>query len=426
MIMRRVLVFCVLACLALAAHAEFRAGIAVRNVTPDPLLPVSGGIGPSQKTTRKLGELTVRALVFEQDAERVAVVSGDFLGFPGVLCDQVRAQVEGIPPENILIGATHTHSAPDCYGFPGDDGQLSIDVNYVHEVVSKMGEAVREAIERLEPAYLKINTDVARGKIAYNAYAEKLYDPRCSVIQAVRPSGEAVATLVNYAIHPEVLGADQGITSPDLIGPLCNRIQEKGGGVALFMNSAQGGMVTADCRGPNGHDIQTWEECVRIGYLLADEALRIVAEAPVQKDPELACFAADISFPVESPTIQAVVKASPLNYELRENQIATQLNLVNIGNAQILTIPGEALPNIGYYLKRKMRGDHNLLFGLTNDAFGYILVKEDWNSFERYNYITGTCLGEMTGEILIEEALDLTAACPPPSAAVESMAVAAP
>ena len=45
-------------------------------------------------------------------------------------------------------------------------------------------------------------------------------------------------------------------------------------------------------------------------------------------------------------------------------------NVVNLGDAQILTIPGEALPNIGFYLKRKMHGGQNLLFGFTNDAFG--------------------------------------------------------
>ena len=45
------------------------------------------------------------------------------------------------------------------------------------------------------------------------------------------------------------------------------------------MNSAQGGMVTADNRQPNGKDARTWEECLRIGTLLADEALRIVLDA---------------------------------------------------------------------------------------------------------------------------------------------------
>ena len=90
-----------------------------------------------------------------------------------------------------------------------------------------------------------------------------------------------------------------------------------------------------------------------------------------------------------------------------EKTITTHVNLVQVGDAQILTIPGEALPNIGYYLKRKMTGRHNLLFGLTNDALGYFLTKEDWNSFERYDYITRTCLGEQTGEILIRESLRL-------------------
>ena len=89
---------------------------------------------------------------------------------------------------------------------------------------------------------------------------------------------------------------------------------------------------------------------------------------------------------------------------------------MNVGNAQILTIPGEALPNIGFYLKRKMRGQHNLLFGLTNDAFGYIMVKEDYNSFRRYEYISRVSLGEMTGDILIEKSLDFVSKCPQPSA----------
>jgi hypothetical protein len=174
------------------------------------------------------------------------------------------------------------------------------------------------------------------------------------------------------------------------------------------MNSAQGGMVTADNRVSNGKDARAWSECVRIGTLLADETLRIAEGASVQKEPRISCLARMVSFPVESPLLLAVMKASPLGLPGDSgNRVTTQMNLVNIGTAQILTIPGEALPNIGFYLKRKMRGEHNFLFGLTNDGFGYILTKVDWNSFKRYDYITRTCLGEMTGEILIEEALKL-------------------
>lgn len=399
-----------------SAFAAFRAGIATRIVTPDPLLPVSGGVGPSQPVREKRGELTVRALVLDDGATRLAFVSADFLGFPSVLGNKVRAAVQSVPVKNILIGATHTHSAPDCYGFPDGRGGTSMDPKYVHDVCTRMAEAITEAAGNLRPARLRIATGEARGKIAFNYYAEQLYDPRCHVIQALGEDGTPFATLVNYAIHPEVIGSGAGILSPDLVGPLYDRLQARGGGTGIFMNSAQGGMVTADNRLAAGGDVRTYDECVRIGNLLADEALRLVQEAPVQADPKLYCAAKPLTLPVDSPLMRQLLATLPGGDELSPtgDAVTTQFNLVNVGNAQILSIPGEALPNIGYYLKRKMRGEHNLLFGLTNDAFGYILTKEDFGSFKRYDYVSRTSLGERTGEILVQEALQFIRESPAP------------
>src|SRR5256885_13881126 len=255
--------------LATVTRAEFRAAIAVRVVTPDPLLPVSGGIGPSNPVTKEEGDRTVLALVRADDNTKVPFVGADFLGFPSVRGDQARAKVKGIPPQNILIGATHTHSAPDCYGFPDHEGKFAMDLKYVDFVCNRIADAINEALGKLRPASLKIATGEAKGKIAFNYYAEQLYDPRCHVIQAICADGKPFATLVNYAVHPEVLGSDAGILSPDLVGPLYDRIHEKDGGTGIFLNSAQGGMVTADNRGPDGSSQRTWSECVRIGHLLA-------------------------------------------------------------------------------------------------------------------------------------------------------------
>jgi hypothetical protein len=396
------------------AMADFKAGISVRVVTPDPLLPVIGGIGASHPVTGKKGELTVRALVLEEGTNRVAIVSSDFLGFPAVLGNRVRAAVKDIPAANILIGATHTHSAPDCYGFPDGKGGTASDPKYLEMVCRRMAEAINEATQQLQPARLKIATGPAKGKIAFNYYAEHLYDPRCSVIQALDTSGKLIATLVNYAIHPEVLGSDVGICSPDLIGPLYDEIAAKGGGIGIFMNSAQGGMVTADNRLEKGGDARTWDECLRIGRLLADEAMRIVQDAEVQATPHLFCAARKLVLPVDSQGMRSLMKQMPGFDSSTGESVTTQFNLVNVGNAQILTIPGEALPNIGYYLKRKMHGENNLLFGLTNDAFGYILTKEDFDSFERYSYISRTSLGERTGALLVEEAVKFVNECPAP------------
>ena len=235
--------------------AEFKVGTGKRVITPDPLLPVSGGLGPTKPATEKQGDLMARAVVFQSGETSVAVVSLDLLGFPSVLCDRVRKKVPRIPAKNIMIGSTHTHSAPDCYGFADGRGGHTGDLKYMDLVCVKAAEAINDAIDAVKPARLKVATDEAKGKIAYNYYAPDLYDRRMSVIQAVDVDDKPMMTLVNYAIHPEVLGSGVGILSPDLIGPLCDRIVEQGGGAAIFMNGALGGMITADNRDLNRPDL---------------------------------------------------------------------------------------------------------------------------------------------------------------------------
>jgi hypothetical protein len=402
---------------------SLRAGAAKRIITPEKLIPISGGMGEPTMPTGKVGELTVRAIVLEKNNVKVAIVSVDNLGWPAYLGDASRKLIKGIAPENILIGATHTHSAPDAYGFIDENGNSGADLAYLEDCIHKIADAVNEALANLEPVVLKTAVGEAKGKIAYNYYAEKLYDPRCGVIQAIATGGagkgKAVFTLVNYATHPEIMGTDRKTMGPDLCGPLYDRIESKGGGMAIFMNSAQGGMVTADNRLENGKEANDWNECIRIGNLLADEALRIISGATVQENPQLFCTSRKITFPIESEDMQNVFRYSPVSLKYHSGsqdftKVTTQLNLLNIGAAQVLTIPGEALPNIGFYIKRNMKTDQPFLFGLTNDAFGYILTKEDYKGFERYNYISRTSLGEKTCEIYEKEALKLVDENPAP------------
>ncbi|MBI4891975.1 MAG: hypothetical protein HY821_15215, partial [Acidobacteria bacterium] len=278
--------------------------------------------------------------------------------------------------------------------------------------------AVNEAIDKLQPAEIRTATGEAKGKIAYNYYAPDLYDRRANVLQIRSLAGQPIGTLVNYAIHPEILGSRRGILSPDCIGPFYDRVEQAAGGMALFMNSAQGGMVTADTRNLDApprdalraywNDTGSWAECQRVGNLLADESLRIIEPASWQREPKLRSWSRQVRFPVDNEALWQVVTLSPLKYPHGPGRtITVQMNLINLGAAHILTIPGEALPNIGFYLKRKMKGQQNFLFGLTNDAFGYILTRIDFQSFPAYNYICRTSLGELTGEILIENALEM-------------------
>lgn len=402
----------------------FKAGAALRKITPKKLIPISGGMGTPEMPTGMKDDLFVHALVLEKSETRIAIVSIDNLGWPAALGDRSRELIKGIPAGNILIGVTHTHSAPDAYAFPDESGKTSADLKYLDWCVKQVADAVNEAVSKLKPASLKAAVGEAKGKIAYNYYAPKLYDHRMGVIQAIattgKNAGKPIATLVNYATHPEIMGTGRKTISPDLCGPLYKRIESKVGGMAIFMNSAQGGMVTADNRLEGGKEANDWNECIRIGNLMADEALRIIEPAEIEKDPDIYCTSKMIQFPIENDVMRYVLMNSPIAKRTKHNndfsKISTQVNLLNIGKAQVLTIPGEALPNIGFYVKRHMKTDEPFLFGLTNDAFGYILSKEDFNSFERYNYVSHTSLGEMTGEIYETEALKLIDSNPAPAA----------
>ena len=406
-----------------AFNQPIMVGAAKRILTPNPLLPISGGIGTPNPVKENKGDLFVRAMVIEKGETIFAIVSVDFLGWTSILGNRSRALIKGIPPENILIGATHTHSAPDPYGFPDMNGKTFADIKYLDGCVQQIADAVNEAIANKQPASLKMAMDEAVGKIAYNYYAPALYDPRCGVIQALATSGtrmgQPIVTLVNYAVHPEVLGNKQGILSPDLCGPLYSKIEKETGGMALFMNGAIGGMVTADTRLEYGKEGQgqkednSWEECIRIGELLASESLRIIQKAPVLDNPAVFITSRPLTFPVESDIMRFIIQKSSMKYEsFADNKVTTQLNLINIGPAQILTVPGEAMPNVGYYVKRNMNTTMPFLFGLTNDAFGYMLAKVDYQSFKRYEYVTRTSLGEMTAEIYMEQALKLVKESP--------------
>lgn len=421
---------CLLVCGAVAADAEaadsFAAGAAVVSISPDKPLPVSGGMGAPRPSTGRRGELTARAVALRNGDTTIVIAAVDLLGFPSVLGDRVRAKIANVPAENILIAATHTHSAPDCYAFPDGQGGSTADLAYIDFVVEQTAAAIRQAVDNLQPAKLRWGMDRAEGKIAYNYYAPALYDQRMNVLQAAGENDAIIFTLVNYATHPEVLGNELGLMSPDLVGPLCDKLEQDLGGVGIFVNGAQGGMITADNRlldQPKNaqeavwEDKRDWDECLRIGHLMASEATRIVADSAWQESPSLYCQRKLVEFPVESEAMWQVLEYSPLGYphDRERRSVTVAINLLNIGAVQILTIPGEALPNIGFYLKRKMNSKFPMLFGLTNEAFGYILTEVDFASFPRYDYVSRVSLGEQTGEIFIRHALEMIEQAPRPT-----------
>ena len=106
-----------------ATDAGLRAGAAAVNITPPLGEPIVGGFHPFP-ATHVHDELHARCLVLDDGATKIALVICDLLGIHRSVSDEARriiAAETGIPRENVLISATHTHSATTALGGVGDE-----------------------------------------------------------------------------------------------------------------------------------------------------------------------------------------------------------------------------------------------------------------------------------------------------------------
>lgn len=134
--------------------ATVQAGASVVDITA-PLGMAMGGYGARiGGATGVHDPLHVRTLVFDDGATTLAIAICDFVGVDRAIADSARRLIQdelGIPPENVCIAATHTHS-----------GLLTVrtrDANdYFTATAAKIADSVRAARESMEPVSLKTAT----------------------------------------------------------------------------------------------------------------------------------------------------------------------------------------------------------------------------------------------------------------------------
>src|SRR5262245_50686600 len=129
----------------------FRAGAATSNITPPLGSPIVGG-WQSPAATYIHDELHARALVLDDGKTRLAIVVNDNVGITRDVFDEAKRTIHektGIPRENILLSATHTHSAASARSEKIEGGPLN---DYQRFVASRIADAVGRAIHNLEPA----------------------------------------------------------------------------------------------------------------------------------------------------------------------------------------------------------------------------------------------------------------------------------
>jgi hypothetical protein len=217
-----------------AAADSLRAGAAKVDVTPakDALPQGLEGI---------LDPLYSRAIVLEDGGELAALVSVDAGGIPEPVWQEVSERLErelGIPARNVLLTATHTHSAPR----QREDG-------YVDKIV----ESVRLAKERSVPARIGFGTGVSYLNVNRNIIDPETRrwwegpnydgpsDKTVAVIELETAAGEPLAVYYNYAMHAVTVG-QLDLVSGDAPGTASKYIEDALDGkvVALWSSGAAG------------------------------------------------------------------------------------------------------------------------------------------------------------------------------------------
>ncbi len=142
----------------------FKAGFAERDITPEIGMEAPGGYGKAYHRSVH-DACKVRASVFDDGKNRVALVGIDALGIRRDTVQKVRAAVEartGIPARSILIGASHSHSSgPIVWIMPGEFDDCSplvqrlaykestcVDPKYLARVEQALIDAICEANDR--------------------------------------------------------------------------------------------------------------------------------------------------------------------------------------------------------------------------------------------------------------------------------------
>ena len=151
---------CLCGSLSAADSPAFKAGVAVRVITPAEPLWMAGYANRTHPVEGKEHDLHVKALALEDAAgTRLVILTSDLVGIPRRLSDDVFADVARLtrlPRANLMLTVSHTHCGPvlrdalsDMYPLtPDQSAKISA---YTDQLRGWMVDAIRAALADLKP-----------------------------------------------------------------------------------------------------------------------------------------------------------------------------------------------------------------------------------------------------------------------------------
>lgn len=414
----------------------FRAGAAASNITPPLGEPIVGGFSP-EPSTHVHDELHARCLVLDDGKTRLAIVACDNVGIPREVFDEAKRVVReetGLPVENMLMSATHTHSATPARGDNVAAPGTGLP-DYSRFLVRRIADGVRRAIKNLEPARIgwgvarapehlfnrryfmkpgtpllnplggedrvKMNPGVANPNVEKPAGPT---DPEVWFLSVQSKQGRPIALLANYSLH-YVGGVGPGHISADYFALFADRVQQLLGAdrqdppfVGIMTNGTSGDVNNIDVLGPKAERLPPYEKMRRVAHSVAEKVIEAHRGVEHRDAAALSARRRELVLKTRRPTPEMVARAKEIlarpkdakpahplegHYARRTIQmgegpeeVPVVLQALRIGDLAVAAIPFEVFTDTGLEIKKRSPFKATFTVSLANGSYGYLPTAE--------------------------------------------------
>ena len=424
-------------------RASLKAGASKVNITPPLGVKLIGSYGKPSDSI--LDDLYVKSLVLNDGDTTLVIVSADLLYSPlEDITNPVREIVKkktGIPNQNVLVCATHTHSGPEVFSrsklLPEKQTNVDdIDQSYLKSLINKIAGSVFIAYQNMKdvkigaakgylpeiifnrrprkpdgsvemaftlPPEVTATRKIVRDtegnvRVTFTPPGKELefgpVDPEVCVLRVEDTDGGIVASLVNFGCHPVSIYPHLSTAiSADYPAYTTKVVEEMEGGICLFTLGLAGNVV------PIQRGVEPRKE---IGKAIGGEALRRLQFVATSGDVTLKALKKEVRFPAKksSSPEQAGDAGTAIKF------ISTEIQVLRLGDIYILGLPGEILVEVGMDIKRRAGVEKLFVISLCNDSIGYVCPKPAYEE-GGYEPTSATNLAKGAGEIMVKEALKL-------------------
>jgi hypothetical protein len=445
--------FLLLLLAAPARAAGLTAGAAQVDITPPVGCPMAGyyALRGAEGTH---DPLLAKAIVFEKDGVRVALVGLDLIATTFNMVAEARKQIEertGIPGKHVMISATHSHTGPVLSdGKPRDaafGGGTKIAIDYMAELPKKIADAVKKADVSRVPAVVRHGIgkedDLAfnrrfhmlDGSVGWNPGKKnpKIVrpagptDPTVPVVSVETADGKPLAVYVNFAMHLDTVGglyysADYPATVSDAVA------KAKGAGVVTLFTIGTAGDINHI--NVNSAAVQKGHvEAARIGTRLAGEVLRTwerlepAAVDAIRASHEMIDLpladVTDAEYAAAKLVVEQVkAEAKPAPKFLDQVQafkamdvtnrlgkpLAVEVQVISLGDdVAFVSLPGEIFVQLGLDIKFASPFKNTVVAELANGSIGYVPNRVAYPQ-GAYEVVSARC-AVGSGEKLVDSAV---------------------